>query len=493
LIFDKILKYFRGYFLDVRTMENLQFFNTLTRKKEKFVPLEKGKVRMYCCGPTVYLYAHIGNFRTYIFEDVLRRVLESNRFKVTHVMNITDVGHLTSDADTGEDKMEVSARRERKTISEIAEFYTKAFFEDAEKLNILKPTIVCKATDHIAGMIKLIQKLEKKGYTYIINDGVYFDTSRLKDYGKLTGMGFEKLKESLKAGARVEFNPQKKNISDFGLWFFSPKDKKRQMEWVSPWGVGFPGWHIECSVMSMKYLGDTFDMHCSAIDHIPIHHTNEIAQSEAATGKKVVNYWLHGAFLVFGEKAKMAKSKGEIITVPTIIKEGFDLLAYRYLCLTAHYRSELVFTWESLKAAQNALFTLREHMRRLKENLESEKKKTLKAEEYKKKFLEAVNDDLNMPKALTLVWKLVRDEKEVSNREKYELLLEFDKILGLDLVREVTKEKLPQEIGELIKKREEARKNKDWKAADKIRKQLKAMGIIIEDTPQGVKWRIEKP
>jgi cysteinyl-tRNA synthetase len=464
----------------------------LARKKEKFIPLEKGKVKMYCCGPTVYLYAHIGNFRTYVFEDVLRRVLEFNGFKVEHVMNITDVGHLISDADTGEDKMEVGAKRERKTVWEIAEFYAKVFFEDAERLNMLKPTVICKATDHISDMIELIQKLEKKSYTYIIDDGVYFDTSKLKDYGKLTGMDFERLNETLKAGARVEFNPQKRNITDFGLWLFSPKDKKRQMEWDSPWGVGFPGWHIECSAMSMKHLGENFDIHCSAIDHIPIHHTNEIAQSEGATGKKVVNYWLHGAFLVFGEKTKMAKSKGEIITVQNLVKEGFDPLAFRYLCLTAHYRSELIFTWESLQAAQNALFTLREHMRKLSENLENEIKRTLKTEEYKREFLEAVNDDLNMPKALTIVWKLVRDEKEVSNREKYELLLEFNKVLALDLTREVTEEKLPKEVEELIRKREEARRVKDWGTADNIREQLKAMGIIIEDTPQGVKWRIEK-
>jgi cysteinyl-tRNA synthetase len=467
----------------------IRFFNTLTRKKEVFKPIRNREVRMYCCGPTVYWYAHIGNFRTFIFEDILRRVLEFNGFKVKHVMNITDVGHLTSDADTGEDKMEVGARRERKTVWEIAEFYTKAFFKDAEKLNILKPTIICKATDHISDMIELIRKLEKKGYTYIIDNGVYFDTSKLKDYGKLTGMDFQKLNETLKAGARIEFNPQKRNITDFGLWLFSPKDKKRQMEWNSPWGVGFPGWHIECSTMSMKYLGETFDIHCGGTDHPPIHHTNEIAQSEAATGKRFVNYWLHGAFLVFGKAIKMAKSEGEIITVQSLIEKGFDPLAFRYLCLTAHYRSELVFTWENLQAAQNALFTLREHMRRLSENLERKRKKTLKAEEYERRFLEAVNDDLNMPKALTIVWKLVRNEKELSNREKYELLQEFDKILAVDLAKDVTKEKLPEEIEELIRKREEARKKKDWETADKLREEIKKLGYLLEDTPEGVRWR----
>lgn len=467
-------------------------FNTLTRRKERFIPIEKGKVKMYCCGPTVYWYAHIGNFRTYIFEDLLRRVFEFNGFKVEHVMNITDVGHLTSDADTGEDKIEVGAKRERKTAWEIAEFYAKAFFEDAEKLNILKPSIVCKATDHIQDMIALIKRIEENGYTYIIDTGVYFDTSKLKDYGILTGMDFERLNESLKAGARVEFNPQKRNITDFGLWLFSPKDKKRQMEWESPWGVGFPGWHIECSAMSMKYLGENFDIHCGGIDHIPIHHTNEIAQAEAATGKKLANYWLHGAFLIFGKSLRMAKSAGKIITVKNLIEEGYDPLAFRYLCLTAHYRSELVFTWESMDAAQKALSTLREHMRRFKENFKGEVKETAKVDEYRRAFLEAVNDDLNMPKALTIIWKLVREEKDLSEGEKYLLLREFDKVLALDLEKEEVVEKLPEEAEILIRKREEARKAKDWATADRIREQLRAMGIIIEDTPQGVKWRIEK-
>ncbi len=261
------------------------------------------------------------------------------------------------------------------------------------------------------------------------------------------------------------------------------------MEWDSPWGVGFPGWHIECSTMSMKYLGETLDIHCGGTDHPPIHHTNEIAQSEAATGKNFVNYWLHGAFLVLGKTMKMAKSEGEIITVQSLIEKGFDPLAFRYLCLTAHYRSELVFTWESLQAAQNALFTLREHMRRLSENLERKRKKTLRAEEYKKKFLDTVNNNLNMPKALTVVWKLVRNEKEVSNREKYELLQEFDKILALDLVREVFTEKLPQKIEELIRKREAARKRKDWSTADRLREEIKKLGYLLEDTSKGVRWR----
>jgi len=476
----------------VEKSETIYFFNTLTREKERFIPLENGKAKMYCCGPTVYWYAHIGNFRTYIFEDVLRRVLEFNGFEVKPVMNITDVGHLTSDADAGEDRMEIGARRESKTVWEIAKFYAEAFFEDAERLNILKPTIICRATDHIADMIELIRKLEKNGYTYVIDSGVYFDTSKLKDYGKLTGMDFKKLNEGLKAGARVEFNPQKRNITDFGLWLFSPKDRKRQMEWDSPWGVGFPGWHLECSAMSMKYLGETFDIHCGGIDHPPIHHTNEIAQSEAATGKKFVDYWLHGAFLAFGKGVRMGKSEGNIITVKDLIAEGYGPLAFRYLCLTAHYRSELIFTKESLQAAQNALSTLREHAQKLGENHREKKEWSKEAQEYREQFLAAVNDDLNMPEALAIAWKLVREEEEVDDEDKHRLLLEFDRLFALDLGKEAIRKELPKEAEELIRRREEARKAKDWKTADSIRVQLRTMGIIIEDTATGVKWRTEK-
>lgn len=466
----------------------LQLYNTLTRRKEPFNPIKPGEIRMYCCGPTVYFYAHIGNFRAFIFEDVLRRILEFNGFKVTHVMNITDVGHLTSDADTGEDKMEVGAAREKKSVWEIADFYARAFFESAEMLNILKPTIVCKATDHIQDMIAAVQNIEKNGYTYIIEEsGVYFDTSKLKDYGILTGMDFERLNENLKAGARVEFIQGKRNVTDFGLWFFSPKDRKRQMEWDSPWGMGFPGWHIECSAMSMKYLGEQFDIHCGGIDHIPIHHTNEIAQSEAITGKPPARYWLHNAFLIFGGSAKMAKSKGNVVTVQNLAEEGYDPLAFRYLCLTAHYRSELVFTWESLQSAQNALSTLREHMRNLGGDVKRPAAQAQNVEEYRKEFLDAINDDLSTPRALATVWRLVRDEKGLSNKEKYDLLMEFDRILGLDLARQ--EEKLSPELEELIKQREEARKRKDWEAADRIRKKLADAGIIIEDSKHGMRWK----
>lgn len=469
----------------------IKFVNTLGRKKEIFKPIAAGKVGMYCCGPTVYNYAHIGNLRTYVFEDILRRILEFNGLKVKHVMNITDVGHLTSDADIGEDKMELGAKREKKTVWEIAEFYTKTFMGDINKLNILKPTIICKATDHIKEMINLIKKLEKNGYTYAIDDGVYFDTSKFKEYGNLLGMTFDKMQENLKAGARVELNPQKRNVTDFALWKFSPKDKKRQMEWDSPWGVGFPGWHAECSAMSMKYLGETFDIHCGGIDHIPVHHTNEIAQSEGATGKKFVNYWLHGAFLVLGKDTKMAKSAGNVNTLQTLIDEGFDPLDYRYLCLTAHYRSELIFTLDNLKSARNSLSTLRENIRIIKEEMKDSTKKSdskiLKS--YEEKFLAVINDDLNMPEALSVVWNLVRSGKKINSHDKLKLLKDFDKVLGLYLDRIEKTEALPKEVEELVKERERLRKLGDYKAADEIRKKIKDLGFIVEDTSKGVKWK----
>jgi cysteinyl-tRNA synthetase len=460
-------------------------------KKEIFKPMTKGKVGVYCCGPTVYSYAHVGNLRTYVFEDVLRRVLEFNGFKVKHVMNITDVGHLTSDADTGEDKMEIGAKRERKSVWEIAKFYTDTFFQDTKRLNILKPTIVCKATDHIKEMINLIKKLEKRRYTYIIDDGVYYDTSKFKDYGKLIGMTFEKLQENLKAGARIEFNQHKRNITDFALWKFSPKDKKRQMEWDSPWGIGFPGWHIECSTMSMKYLGDTFDIHCGGVDHIAVHHTNEIAQSEGATGKKFVNYWLHGAFLVMGKNMKMAKSVGNIITLQSLIDDGFDPLDYRYLCLTAHYKSELEFTLDNLKVARNSLSTLREKITLMKESIGKKKDKSDSKiiKFYRDEFVSAVNDDLNMPKALSIVWNLVRSNEKITARDKLKLLHEFDKILGLNFDKMEKAKKLPEEVKSLIEEREKLRKQGNYEAADSIRKKIKELGFIIEDTPKGVRWK----
>lgn len=460
----------------------LKLFNTMGRKLEEFKPLKPPYVGMYTCGPTVYNYAHIGNLRTYIFEDILRRVLEYNGYKVRHVMNITDVGHLTSDADTGEDKVEKAAKEKKMDAWKLAEFYTKAFFEDIAKLNIKKAHIIPKATEHIKEMIELIKKLEEKGYTYRTSDGIYFDTSKLPDYGKLAGLKIE----DLKAGARVEMR-EKKHKTDFALWKFSPKNVKRQMEWDSPWGVGFPGWHIECSAMSMKYLGEQFDIHCGGIDHIPVHHTNEIAQSEAATGKKPwVRYWLHGEFLVLKE-GRMGKSKGNIITLRDLEKKGYEPLAFRYLCLTTHYRKPLRFDFVALDKAQKAL----ERMRMLVSELREKKiVDTPKVREYKMKFLETINNDLDMPNALKLAWEVLRSEA-LSDSEKYTLIKEFDKIFALDLEKEVflRPEELPEKIRNLLEKREQLRKEKRYEEADKIREELRKQGYEVMDTKEGPKIR----
>ena len=458
----------------------LKFYNTLTRKKETFKPINKNFVSLYTCGPTVYNYAHIGNLRTYIFEDVLKRTLIYNSFKVKHVMNITDVGHLTSDADTGEDKLELAKSRERKTAWEIAEFYTKTFKDDMKALNIIPPNIWCKATDHIKEQINLIKALEKKGFTYKTEDGIYFDTSKLKDYGKLAGLK----KDKLKAGIRVDVK-DKKNPTDFALWKFSLKNQKRDMEWKSPWGVGFPGWHIECSAMAMKYLGNSFDIHCGGIDHIPVHHTNEIAQSEGATGKKFVNYWLHGEFLVLKD-AKMAKSGENFITMNSLIEKRYDPLAYRYLCLTAHYKSPLDFTYESLDSAQTGLKRLRNKVLELK-NKKSDIKNN-NASAYEKEFLDYINDDLNIPRALALLWKLLEDDK-LNEKDKYKLAIKFDSVFGLEITKE-KKEKIPESIIKLAKEREKFRKEKKWKEADNTRDKITKLGYTVEDSDS--EFRIKK-
>jgi cysteinyl-tRNA synthetase len=459
----------------------LKLYNTLTRKKEVFRPLKDKKVGLYACGPTVYWFAHIGNLRTYIFEDILKRVLEYNGFKVKHVMNITDVGHLTSEADTGEDKIELGAKREKKTAWEIAEFYTKAFKNDLKLLNIEEPDVWVKATETIEDQIKLIKVLEKRGFTYKISDGIYFDTSKLKSYGRLWPKKME-----LKAGARIEMVEGKKNPTDFALWKFTPPGVKRQMEWDSPWGRGFPGWHTECVVMSIKELGVPFDIHCGGVDHILIHHTNEIAQAEAAFGKILANFWLHGEFLVLG-KEKMAKSKGKIFTLNELIEKGFNPLAYRYFCLGTHYRKKLQFSWQALKASQNALNTLYQKI------IEIQSKNIITFQRPSKsyylnlqeKFLEYINNDLNMPKALALMWDVVKNKK-LNTKDKKELLLDFDKVFGLDLAK-IKKPKIPEEIKNLVEVREEYRKKGDFESADEIRKKIKEMGYWIEDTKEGPK------
>jgi len=459
----------------------IKLYNTLTRKKQSFKPMKEGVVSMYTCGPTVYNYAHIGNLRTYVFEDILVRMLKYNNLKIKRVMNITDVGHLTSDQDTGEEKMELGAKREGKTVWEIADFYTKAFQSDIQKLNILPPDIWCKATDNIKEQIELVQQLEKKGFTYVIEkDGIYYDTSKFKKYGELAKLDIE----GLKAGARVELIEGKKSPTDFALWKFSPKNEKRQMEWDSPWGKGFPGWHIECSAMATKYLGKQFDIHCGGIDHIPIHHTNEIAQIEAVTRKKWVRFWLHGEFLIF-ESEKMAKSGGNFITLTVVEAKGFSSLDYRYFCLGAHYRGQLKFTWESLEGAKNALHSLKGRI--VDFRTDPVKKESGKKDSFRNKFLKAINDDLNMPIALSIAWDVINNKKLGSN-EKLELLFDFDRVLGLNL-ESVGAEKLPEEIQKLIGEREKARAIKNWARADEVRQELKNKGYIIEDTPHGVRCK----
>ncbi len=448
----------------------IRFMNMLTHKIESFKPIDNKEVRMYSCGPTVYWYQHIGNLRTYIFSDILKRILVYDGYKIKHVMNITDVGHLTSDADAGEDKMEKAAAKEHKTAQEIANYYWKIFKEDFGKLNITEPNIWCKATEYIKEQIELIKKLEKKGYTYKTSDGIYFDTSKFKNYGKMARLK----KEEIIAGKRVEMR-EKRSPTDFALWKFSEVPGKRQQEWKSPWGIGFPGWHIECSAMSMKYLGEHFDIHTGGEDHVQIHHTNEIAQSEAATGKKFVNYWMHGAFLTFkGEK--VSKSKGGLYTIAELEELGFKALAYRYLCLTAHYRKPLDFSLENLQNAQNAYNRLKNIIAEIKDDGKLNK-------EYLAEFEKAMNNDLDMPAALAVLWKLARDDKA---KGKLKTIKKIDEVFGLDLLKK-EKLKIPVKVKELVEKREKARKEKDWKKADELREKIKKLGFWVNDTDEGAK------
>ncbi|MEA3475919.1 MAG: cysteine--tRNA ligase [Candidatus Cloacimonadota bacterium] len=470
----------------------LKLYNTYTREKEVFVPIRPDLVTLYTCGLTVYNYAHIGNLRTYIFEDVLKRVLFYNGYKVKHVMNITDIGHLTSDADEGEDKMVLSAKKEKKTVWEIAEFYTKAFENDLKKLNIIFPDYHIKASELIPQMIKLIQRLEQKGYTYFRNGNVYFDISKFPNYGKLARLNMDKLR----AGARVAVDKSKKNPLDFVLWFTKSKFEDQEMKWDSPWGKGYPGWHIECSAISMHYLGEQFDIHCGGIDHIPVHHTNEIAQSEAATGKKWVNYWMHGEFLIFNRE-KMSKSKGEFLTLDLLNKKGYSPMVYRYFCLGAHYRQQISFSYEALETAKFSYNRLRNKIMEIKSNKEQSKPDEKFVKTIKDDFLERINDDLNMPEALAVLWKVLRTDK-IGNKEKYNLIVGFDKVFGLLLERvekllsEEAKQKVDTELVEkLVKERDEARARKDWTKSDKIRERLIRMGIEVRDTSKGTIWKVK--
>lgn len=463
--------------------------NSLTRKKEKFEPINPSNVGVYTCGPTVYDYASIGNFRTYTSADILVRVLKYAEYELNYVMNITDVGHLTGDnvgdADTGEDRVEKTARKEGKSAWDIAKMYTEAFLEDFESLNLIKPNTFPKATEHIQEQIDLVKALEEKGFTYKTSDGIYFDTvvyeeKTGKKYGELSTL------DERKEGARVEKNPEKKDKRDFALWKFSKEGEERQMEWESPWGVGFPGWHIECSAMSMKYLGESFDIHMGGEDLRQTHHPNEIVQSEGATGKPFVKYWLHAAFLQV-EGKRMGKSLGNFLTVEDVKKRGFEPLALRYLYLTAHYRDPLNFTWEGLKAAASALENLR--MQALAAKAEKartvlSKEKDEKIAGYRKRFVEKIYDDLDTPKALAVLWEAVKSN--IPGPDKYDLIVDFDEVLGLGL-REIKEEKLevPQGVRELLEKREALRKEDKFKEADEVRRGIEKEGFVVEDTPEG--------
>lgn len=460
---------------------DLILFNTLARKKEVFKPIKRGKVGMYSCGPTVYSYQHIGNMRAYIFSDLLKRTLLFNKYKVTHIINVTDVGHLTSDADEGDDKMEKASTKEGKSAKEISNFYFNAFKSDIIKLNIIFPDKWTKATDHINEQINLIKKLEKKGYTYRTSDGIYFDSSKFKDYGKIALL---KIK-NLKAGKRVNMG-EKRHKTDFALWKFSEEPRERQQEWDSPWGIGFPGWHIECSAMSMKYLGEHFDIHTGGEDHISIHHTNEIAQSECATGKKFVNYWLHTAFLTLNNQ-KMSKSKGSIYTLSELEYLGYSPEHYRYLNLLTHYRKNLSFNIEGLEAAKSAF----EKLKRKILEIETQTHKALDlTDKYEAEFLKSINDDLNIPRAVQTLWKVV-DDFDFIPEKKLKLIKKFDEVLGLG-IKDFKEEKLniPGEIKKLVDSRERLRKNKLWAEADIIRNRIQDLGFKVLDTESGPK--IEK-
>lgn len=445
-----------------------------------FTPINPPDVGMYTCGMTVYDYAHIGHGRKYVTDDILKRVLIANGYKVKHVQNVTDVGHLVSDADEGEDKLEKGAIKQGKTVWEVAEFFTKNFYDSMDKLNIIRPDIICKATDHIKEQIELVQKLMDRGFAYDTPEAVYFDIAKFPKYGEAFGQKLEDKKVAVRSG--VQTGEHKKNPQDFALWFKRVgRFENHTMHWESPWGDGFPGWHIECSAMSMKYLGDQIDIHTGGEDHISIHHPNEIAQSEAATGKSpFVKYWLHTAFLTIDGK-KMSKSLQNFYTVDDVEKKGFDPLALRHLYLGAHYRDPLNFTWDSLSASQNALERLRNQIKLLKDQadrtvLSEEKEK--KIEDYRNQFMEAVNDDLSTPKALAVLWEMLKSN--IPSEDKYDLSMSFDEILGLKL-GETKKVEIPENIKVLIKEREILRSEGKFEEADKVREQIQKLGFSVSD------------
>ena len=462
----------------------LTFYNTLTRKKEEFHSIDEKRVRMYSCGPTVYSYAHIGNFRTYIFMDTLRRVLKYNGYELKHVMNITDVGHLESDADEGEDKMEKAARKEKKDPYEIANFYTKIFLKDMEKLNIDKPEIITKATENISQMIDYVKEIIKNGYAYETSKGIYFDISKLDKYPVLSN---RKLDDQI-AGARVDVDPEKKNPYDFALWIKAPEN--HIMKWESPWGLSYPGWHLECSTMGRRFLGEEFDIHTGGVDHIPTHHENEIAQSKGATGKIPAHVWMHCEYLQV-DGGKMSKSLGNTYTISQLQEKGISPLAFKLFCFTAHYRNKLNFTFEGAYGAQKALERLYDSYVKNVNGADDVEEDVIK--EYEEKFLSYINDDMNMPGAMSVVWDIARNTKKSAKFAN--LLLKFDEVLGLDMknaekylvkFKQNDSGELPAEIKKLVEERKNARAEKNWAKSDEIRDKIISLGYSIKDTKDGI-------
>ena len=453
----------------------IQFYNTLTRKKEEFVPINPKEVSIYTCGPTVYYYAHIGNLRAYLFMDTLRRVLKYNGYNLKHVMNITDVGHLVSDADEGEDKMIKASKREHKDPFEIAEFYTDMFMKDLKALNIDKPEIIAKATEHIKVMEEYVKQIIKNGYTYETENTIYFDTSKLKNYGILSG----KKIEDQKAGARVDFDQNKKNISDFALWIKAPEN--HIMKWDSFFGKCYPGWHLECSAMGNKYLGEEFDIHTGGIDHIPVHHENEIAQGKGYCGKIPAHYWMHVEFLQING-GKMSKSLNNLYTLKDLKDRGYSPLEYRMFNFSSIYRKKINFTFEAMDSAKIALKRLKDGYQRHLNG--KDKVETEVIEKFKEDFLNAINDDLNMPQAMSVVWNAIKYEKK--SKKIADMLLDFDRVLGLEIGKLEQREELPKEILELVEKRKKAREEKDWKLSDNLRDEIIKLGYNIKDTKDGM-------
>lgn len=452
----------------------LKIYNTLTRKKENFIPIDEKEVRIYSCGPTVYNFAHIGNLRAYLFMDNLRRVLKYNGYKIKHAMNITDVGHLVSDADEGEDKMMKASRRENKDPFEIANFYTDAFLADMKKLNIDMPEIICRATEHIKIMEKYLKQIIENGYTYETDDTIYFNTLKLDKYGVLSNRNIEEQR----AGARVELDKGKKNPTDFALWIKAPKE--HLMKWNTFWGECYPGWHIECSAMSNYYLGNVFDIHTGGMDHIPIHHENEIAQAKGYCGKIPANYWMHVDFLQVNG-GKMSKSLNNLYTLEDLAKRGYEPEVYRMFNFSSHYKKPINFTFEAMDSAKTALNRLKDGYKRNLETNEDVSDEVING--FEERFLDAINDDLNMPLALSVVWDVIKYDKK--SKKLADLLLKFDSVLGLNIDKQ-EKINLPEEINEIIKQRKQARENRDWNKSDELRDKLISLGYNIKDTKDGM-------